>query len=445
MRKRRGRPSGKSKAVDPDIGRSIEITIDEIGSGGDGIGRFEGHPIFVPLTLPGDALTVRIRARRGAGYAADVLENLTLAERQPPVCAHFGACGGCRLQHLPAADYRRWKTRLIETALAKRGIDHVEIRPLIDAEPASRRRLRLAFEPKGESVVLGFRKRLGHEVEQIDECPIAHTDIVNLFKPLRQVLAALDMTAKGGEMSITAAANGLDLLIDTSIEPGLADRETLAAFADTHDLARLTWRPDTRTPPEPLSIRRQPMVDFGGVLAPLPPGAFLQATEPAERAIRDTVTQVLGDAGEIIDLFAGCGALSLPLAREGRHIRTFERDPTMVRALTTAAANADLADRVDAAVRDLDREPLTSAEIAEARALIVDPPRAGARLQIEAIAAASGPKTICMVSCNPRTFARDARALVDAGYRLLWLQPIDAFLYATEIELVAAFQRTITP
>lgn len=445
MRRRRGRPSRTSKATDPEIGRSIEITIDEIGSNGDGVGRFEGRPIFVPLSLPGDALTVRISARRGAGYAADVVENRTLMPRQPTVCAHFGSCGGCRLQHLSTADYRCWKTGLIEKALASRGIEDVEIRPLIDADPASRRRLRLAFNPVGRGIVLGFRKRLGHDIENIDECPIAHPDIVKLFNPLRRTFASLDMTAKGGEISITAADNGLDLLIDTPIEPNLADREALAALADTEDLARLTWRPDTRIPPEPLSARRQPIVDFGGIPGPLPPGAFLQATEQVERAIRDAVSETLHHAETIVDLFAGCGALSLPFAKEGRRVRAFERDPEMIRALNTAAINAGVADYVDAAARDLDREPLIPGELDHARSLIIDPPRAGARLQIEAIATASGPRAIGMVSCNPRTFARDARILIDAGYQLLWVQPIDAFLYAVEIELVAAFQHKITP
>ena len=177
----------------------------------------------------------------------------------------------------------------------------------------------------------------------------------------------------------------------------------------------------------------------------LPTGAFLQATKEAESAIRQAVAKVLDGSEVIADLFAGCGALSLPYAKEGRRVQAIERDPLMVQALHAAASTADCAAKISALARDLDREPLMASELQRFDGLIIDPPRAGARAQVEAIAAGHGPKKIAMVSCNPATFARDARILIDAGHRLLWIQPIDAFLYSAEIELVGAFERTITP
>ncbi|MGI9452004.1 MAG: class I SAM-dependent RNA methyltransferase, partial [Geminicoccaceae bacterium] len=398
--------------------------------------------LYVPLALPGDALTVRISARRGAGYAADLVEARTLMPRQAPACAHFGACGGCRLQHLSPIDYRAWKRQRVVSALAHRGIEDVEIKPLIDTSPAARRRLRLAFCKSNQGVSLGFRRRLGKEIVDIRDCAIALPIIVNLLNPLRHCLSTLDLAAKPGEVSITAADNGLDLLLQTLAPPNLADREALAAFAETSDLARLAWRGDATEPAEPIAARRQPMVDAGGIPIALPSGAFLQATHEAERAIRAAVARAIHDAETIADLFAGCGALSLPFAAESRRIHAIERDPDMVRTLSAAARTAGLQAHVDAAARDLDREPLSGDELDRFDAVILDPPRAGARPQVEAIARAASPQTIAMVSCNPGTFARDARILTDAGYQHLWTQPIDAFQYAAEIELVAAFERT---
>lgn len=427
------------------IGKVIEVSIEDIGASGDGIGHVDGSPIYVPLALPGDVLTVRLSAKRGQGYAADMVESQALMPRNQPVCRHFGTCGGCRLQHLSPLDYRRWKQQRIETALASRGIENIEIKPLIDGEPATRRRLRLAFLPDGGGLVFGFRKRLDRKVVAIEECPISEAAIVKLFNRLRHCLAALDMAAKGGEISITAADNGLDLLIQTPIAPNLADREALAALADGEDLARLAWRQDLRASIEPISVRRQPIVDFDGVPVDLPTDAFLQATKQAEVAIRAAVARAVGDARAIADLFSGCGALCLPFADQGRKIFAAERDPAMIQALGAAAGAAGLASKVSTVVRDLDDEPLSEGELERFEALIIDPPRAGASAQVQAIASASSPTCVAMVSCNPATFARDAHTLIEAGYRLLWVQPIDAFLFAAEIELVGAFEHAITP
>ena len=426
-------------------GKVVEVTIEDIGSSGDGIGHVDASPVYVPLALPGDALTVRLGARRGQGHAADVIESQALMPRHQPVCRHFGTCGGCRLQHLPPPDYRRWKRDRVEAALASRGIGDVEIKPLIDGEFAARRRLRLAFQPEGKGLVFGLRKRLDRRIVAIEECPIAKPAIVRLFDLLRHGFATLDTAVKGGEISITAADNGLDLLLETPIPPSLADREALAGLADAQDLARLAWREGRTASVEPISARRQPIIDFGGVPTALPIGAFLQATSEAERAIRSAVALAIGEARTLADLFAGCGTLGLPFAKEGRKIFAAERDPAMIEALRLAADGSGLGARVDAIARDLDRDPLVGDELAPFEAVIVDPPRAGAPAQVQAIASTASPSRVAMVSCNPATFSRDARTLIEAGYRLSWVQPIDAFLFAAEIELVGAFERAITP
>ena len=273
----------------------------------------------------------------------------------------------------------------------------------------------------------------------LDVCPVLLPQLAALLPQLGALLGHLDL-ARPGELEATASGSGIDLNIIAAHPPSLADREVLGAFAAAHDLARITWCPDASTPAEPIVQRRAPTVAFGQVQVELPPGGFLQASEAAEVAIRRAVDEAIGDAKRIADLFAGCGTLSLPLAAAGRMVHALERDPAMLATLEQAARRAGLAARVTTERRDLQRTPLAGAELARFDALVVDPPRAGARAQAAALAA-SPLARLALVSCNPATFARDARILADGGWRCLWVRPIDAFLWSSRIELVSAFDR----
>jgi 23S rRNA (uracil1939-C5)-methyltransferase len=416
-----------------------EVTIESIGARGDGVAKLGAARMFVPLTMPGDRLYVRSIGRRGDDLVGAPLEWLQQAPRAEPPCPHFGACGGCQLQHLPRAQYRAWKREQVLVALAHKGLDDIGVEPLIDGHPGARRRARFAFERQGAAVRLGFRERSGRRVVDIGVCPVVVPDLVDLLPALHALLARLDLAAGGGELQVTTSTSGIDLEI-IGTPPSLADREALAAFAQVQDVARISWRPDGDTDAEPVAQRRAPSALFGQVPVELPPGAFLQATGAAEAAIRDAALRAIGDAPRIADLFAGCGTFSLPFAAARRTVHAVERDPAMLGALEQAARRAGLADRVTAERRDLQRAPLAGAELARFDALVVDPPRAGARAQAAALAAAQVGR-LAMVSCNPATFARDARILLDGGYRCLWVQPIDAFLWSSRIEVVAAFAR----
>ncbi len=438
--KRERRRKRQSKP-DRNIGQVHDVEITHLGKSGDGIASVEGTLVYVPLALPGDHLSVQLNEKRGVGYGATAVGDGHRVPRRNADCRHFGTCGGCRLQHLPSSDYRDWKRDQILKALRSQGIDCDSCRSLTQGRPATRRRLRLAFANQDRRTVLGFRRRARHEIVQIRECPIALPAIANFFKPLHRVLASLDMAKEGGEVSITKVESGIDLLFDTKTEPSLGDREKLAALAEEEDLARIAWRPDVMSAVEPVAARCDVTVLFGDVLVNLPSGAFLQATDVAERAIVDAVMSAVDGAGRIADFFSGCGAIGLPLARHGQRVQAYERDPAMVRTLNAAARYAGLHMKIQAESRDLDRDPLTGTELAPFDALILDPPRAGARVQVDAIAEHEQPFRLAMVSCNPATFARDSRILIDSGYRLKWVQPVDAFVYSAEIELVAAFDR----
>jgi 23S rRNA (uracil1939-C5)-methyltransferase len=422
-------------------GEHREVTIQSIGARGDGIAKLGASRLFVPLTVPGDRLYVRIIGRRGDDLVGAPVEWLALTARAEPPCPHFGDCGGCQLQHLAAAQYRAWKREQVQMALARQGLDRIRVEPLVNGRPGARRRVRLAFEWRSAACSLGFRERSGRRIVDVEVCPIATPGLVALLPALRILLARLDLARRGGELQITASASGIDLEI-IGAPPSLADREALAAFAQAEDLARISWCAHGSTESEPIVQRRAPTALFGQVQVELPPGAFLQATEAAEGAIRHAIGRAIGEAGRIADLFAGCGTFSLPLAAAGCTAHAIERDPAMLAALEAAARRAGLAGRITTERRDLQRAPLEGAELERFDALVVDPPRVGARPQAEALAA-SQVGQLAMVSCNPATFARDARILIGGGYQCQWVQPIDAFLWSSRIELVGAFERRV--
>jgi 23S rRNA (uracil1939-C5)-methyltransferase len=416
-----------------------EVAIEELGARGDGVARLGTARIFVPLALPGDRLRVRIIGRRGDGLVGGPIEWVEQAPRAEPPCPHFGTCGGCQLQHVPAARYGAWKRQQVVAALARQGLDGIPVEPLVSASPGGRRRARFALLRQGGTVRLGFLERTSHRIVDVAVCPVLVPELVLLLPALRALLARVGLGPRSGEVEATVSATGIDLQIIAAHPPRLADREALAAFAEAHDLARISWSTDAAES-EPIVQQRAPSIAFGEVQVELPPGAFLQATAAAEAAIRRAVEAAIGNARCIADLFAGCGTFSLPLAAAGRVVHALERDPAMLAALEQAARRAGLAARLTAERRDLQRAPLAGAELDRFDALVVDPPRTGARAQATALAA-SRVGRLAMVSCNPATLARDARILTDGGYRCLWVQPIDAFLWSSRIELVGAFVR----
>jgi 23S rRNA (uracil1939-C5)-methyltransferase len=423
-------------------GEVAEVTIEVLGSRGDGIGRLRGTPVFVAFALPGERLQVRIVGRRGEGVVGEPLARLSEVPRAEPPCPHFGVCGGCRLQHLPQASYAGWIVEQLRAALARHGLEGVPIEPPLITPPASRRRGRFAFARRGGRVRLGLRARASHEIVDLAVCRVVVPEIEALLPPLRAMLGCLGPGMRAGEVQITRAASGLDLLLRTRSAPALADREQLASFATERDLARLCWQADAWAEPEPVVVRRPVGVAFEGVQVELPPGAFLQASSAAETGIRAAITSALGDAAHVADLFAGCGTFALPLARAGTHVLAVERNGAMVDALQKAARAADLGGRLVARRRDLERRPLAGAELDGLEGAVLDPPRAGAKAQAAALAGSAVPR-IAIASCNPSTFARDARILVDGGFELLWVRPIDAFLWSAELELVAALGRRL--
>lgn len=420
--------------------RAAEIAIERIGAQGDGVGLLEGRPVYVPYAAPGDRLQVRLLGPKGDGLAGEAIELLSAgATRVEPPCPHFGRCGGCALQHWADAAYGDWKQRLLGEALARRGLRDIEIRPLIRIKPGSRRRARFTAGTRGKAVAFGFHAHESHAVVDIETCLLLVPALVELIAPLRQALVGLLPPGGHADVEVTATESGVDLLIEQAGPPPSAEaRMRLAQLADAQDLARVSWgRP--RELPEPVALRRTPIVSFGGVGVELPPGAFLQPSGEGEAALLAEAERALAGATRIADLFAGCGSFSLPLAKTAA-VHAVEGDRGAVDALQLAVRRAGLGHRVTAERRDLERAPLQPVELKRFDALLFDPPRAGAKAQAESLARSTLGRVVA-VSCHPASFARDARILVDGGFRLDWARPVDQFPWSPHLEIVASFSR----
>ncbi len=421
----------------------MALAIEELGVRGDGVATQGGRRVYVAGALPGERVLARPSKVETAGLRASLQEvSSPSPDRRQPPCPHFGPCGGCGLQHLSEDRYRDWKRTLLVTALRQRGFAAAEqlVGPLHCVPAGSRRRVEWAAMRTRGGLSLGFHERGGRRIVDQVRCLLLTPALQDLLQPLRRLLDEVLPTGAGGDIHATETDSGIDLLLRLPQEPGLRERERLAAFAQDHDLARLSLRQESGGI-EPLAQRRLATVTFATLAVSLPPGQFLQPSREGEALLRERVSGALGTAaGPIADLFSGCGTFSLPLASAGNRVVAVESDAAALSALEQAARSAGFAERIDCRQRDLMRQPLAGKDLSEFSALVFDPPRPGASAQCQALAD-TGPPIIIGVSCNPASFARDARLLVEGGYRLEWAAPIDQFPWSHHLELVARFVR----
>lgn len=413
---------------------TAEVVVDRLGAAGDGIADQDGQRLFIPGALPGERLIVRLGAVRGEGRSAGIVRRLTDAEtRIDPVCRHFFRCGGCALQHLASPAYAAWKHALVVEALTRRGLSGVPVEDVLVVPPGDRRRAVFSAIGRKGGAVLGFAESQSHAIVDLAECAVIAPALLRLTTPLRSVLSTLLEPGQRGQAIATMTAAGIDLVLEIDRAPDLAARERLAGFVAEADLARLGWRRPGGTV-EILAARREAHVVFGGIPAVFPPGAFLQASLAGEAALIAEVLAGIGEAKTVLDLYAGIGTFSLPMARTTK-VTAMEGDAEAVKALAASSKGKIAVER-----RDLARDPPDAATLARFEAVVFDPPRAGARAVAENLAHSKVPTAVA-VSCNPQTFARDARTLVDGGFRLVRVKPIDQFLWSSHVELVALFRR----
>ena len=409
------------------------LKIARVAGQGDGVAEAPGGPVFVPLTLPGE--TVRGEIRDGRMDCGQIVE--ASPDRITPVSPHYGDCGGCSLQHWASGSYLAWKRDQVISTLAREGIE-TDVETTVAVPPGTRRRLALhARRMEDGRVVLGFKARKSWRLVEVTECPVADSRLVAAFPALARVAAAfLDHPKSAPTLHVTWTLDGLDVDV-TGVErrSGLSgDRRAQAIRAAAEaGLARLSLAGET------LSMERQPHVTFGPATVPLPAGGFLQAVPQAEAAMVSRAVEAVRGAKKVADLFCGAGTFTFPLATVASVVAA-DASSAGIAALKAGIGTAKGLKPIVAEARDLFRRPLTPYDLQGCEAIVLDPPRAGAVEQTAQIAGTRA-GVVVGVSCNPQTFARDARVLIDAGFRLETVTPIDQFLWSSHVELVGVFRR----
>jgi 23S rRNA (uracil1939-C5)-methyltransferase len=405
-----------------------ELIIARVGAQGDGVAEGQGGPVFIPFTLASERVRADVSGERGR--LLEILEASDL--RAKPMCMHFGVCGGCSVQHMADQAYRDWKRDLVVSAFRARGLD-VEVAPLIVSE-GKRRRAIFTAERTETGISVGFHEMASHALVAIEECPVTELKIVAALPVIRTLLEPLLSRRGEARVTVTLTNPGLDVRIegpDRRLSPDL--RSQLASQAGGAGLARLALGDDV------IYQSAQPVLSFGTAEITLPSGTFVQAVAAAEHEIARMIVVAVGKAKSIVDLFCGLGAFTFPLAAKMR-VASFDGERSAIEALQAAVKRASGLKPIDARVRDLFRDPLSRTELNEFDAVVFDPPRAGAEAQAKRLAQ-SKVKTVVAVSCNPATLARDARHMIDGGYRVESVTPIDQFVYSAHVEIVAVFRR----
>lgn len=389
-------------------------TIIRVAARGDGVTADGRHAAFA---APGDLLLADGTVKPGPHH-------------QVPPCRHFPTCGGCQLQHLDDESWAQFLTDRVAGALSAQGLE-TELRPPALSPPRSRRRATLHADRHDGRVRIGFSEAKSHALVDLTECFVLRPELFALVAPLRRLLAGLAWKGRA-TIDLALIDQGVDLLIAGVAADDLRSAEALTAFAEANKLARLSLDPgfgvETRWEPLPATI------SFGGVPVGYPPAAFLQATEEGEAALIAAARKAVGDAATTADLFAGLGTFALNLPGK---VYAAEAARDAILSLKSGAARAGRP--VFTEHRDLFRRPLTTAELDRFGAVLLDPPRAGAREQAAQLASAQ--PVVCYISCNPSSFARDAKTLCEGGYRLEWVRPVGQFRWSTHVELAARFSR----
>lgn len=419
--------------------RILEVEIESLGALGDGCGHEEGKPVYVPFTLEGDRVETEVIQENSKFIRARLRRVISPGEsRGQAMCPHFSRCGGCQLQHLKEEDYYQFKRSLLENSVERAGFSAMYVEEPVQVGPFSRRRARFKVKVTRAGVRLGFYEVKSHNIVDLQECPALTRRISSLLVPLRRMIISLKSAKEVSEIQVVASEGKVQLLIYSSAKLIPFDRKVLEGFLASERLSSILWERNNVTIPvvaaEELSLL------CGDTKVTLPPGAFIQATEAGQKAIAAIIVEETANATKVIDLYAGCGAYSFPLAEAGHIVKAVEGNGRMVQAIKDAITLNNFGDKMEAQVQDLYKNPVNGVELRGFDAIIVNPPRNGAEPQLEAIGKSEVPLVI-IVSCNPVTLERDARVLQEHGYQIQRAVPVDQFYWTTHLESVVVFYR----
>ena len=405
-----------------------EFQIARLGAQGDGIAETDAGPRYVAFALPGERVQPGVKGLPRLLSAAS-------ADRTAPSCRHFGTCGGCVAQHMGERLYAEWKRDIVVAAFRQRGLEP-NVAPLHCMAPGTRRRAVLTARREGKRIALGYHRRKSLDLVDVEECPVLLPDILAKFSALRAIAAALPPPEV--HLTVLWTPAGLDVAVAAGVSRLHATAVAeICRIAAQHRLARVAVDGET------IIERAAPALTAAGIDVVVPAAGFVQAVQEAEQTMAHLVLAAVGRPKLVADLFCGIGTFTFHLARHAR-VLALDRDAAAIAALAAAARRAQRLRPIEARVRDLFREPLSAKELERFHAVVYDPPRAGARGQAEQLSR-SKVGTVVAVSCDPGTLARDVRLLVDGGYAIDSVTPIDQFLFSAHVEVVAVLRRNSSP
>ncbi len=421
------------------------VTIEAVGRKGDGIAALDdGRKVFVPRTVPGDKVKIKIKGERGEAFYADLLEVIEPGTgRTSPPCQYYSLCGGCSLQHFDEQEYKNWKVAIVEETLERAGIRPGIFENPVFIPPGARRRATFAAFKQNKNLRLGYRRQRSHEIIDVSECMVLSPALAKFAIEIRPYLLRLLTDSRPADIFVQEAAGLIDVLVTGPVGKNrkleLAEREIIAEMVHDLDLARFSWRAKDRDDPE-IIVERCPFIKTSGKLAvKLPPGAFLQPSAVGEGALVSSVMAALSTKDKLVsaDLFAGCGTFTGHLLEKGQ-VTAYEGDRLATDNLHHAAKYVN---GLTVETRDLFRDPLTPGELKAFDVVVLDPPRAGAKEQARELASSSV-ETLIYVSCNPATFVRDAKVLLEGNYRLERLSLVDQFVFSSHVEVIGKFSKS---
>jgi len=404
----------------------IRLEIDALGGKGDGIAT---DGTFVPFTLAGDVIEVDSE-EENPGLLPHVVK--ASPHRIEPICQHFGTCGGCVLQHFEQQEYLNWKRQLVVDAFASSGID-APVEPCIPTSIGQRRRASFTAIPTASGTVFGFLGRQSHGIVDLGECPLLLPMITERFDDLRNLAGLAIVPSEQIKLHVLACDNGLDIALEADTPLSERRRKAIIDWAVSAGRARVSYGDEV------IIQTIMPQFSIGQAILTPPPGSFVQAVAEAEQHMADLIAAHLKKSKKIIDMFSGVGTFGLQLLHKSS-VHAVEFEKAALLALEQSQKSLSGAKTLTIEARDLERRPLQTRELEGFSGAIFDPPRAGAEAQTRELAKSAIPK-IAAVSCNPTTLARDAKILLDAGYKLTKVVPIDQFLFSAHVEVVALFER----
>lgn len=435
-------------AMEKDDSQIVELAINHIADMGDGVAKYYGRNIFIPMSCPGDIVKAKIFDNGKNPIKTNFLDLVKpSSERQKPACKHFGECGGCSAQHLGVQIYKNFKQNILNNIIKDLGVDDNVVESIFEVGKYSRRRAEFKVSISKGKVAIGFFANKSHDIVDLKECPVSQKELTNILPGLKLCIENLKKPGAIKAISITIIDNGLDIFIISNKNINENDKNILKSFAKENRVIRLSQYikkagagSSSDSHASLIYDCNNSTVNFSGIDVEIPIGAFLQATKKGEDAITEFVKNNLEGCNNIADLYSGCGTYSFPLAKEAKMVAAYEGSDEMVSAMHNAIARNNLTARIAATSRDLFKNPLSDNDLNNFDGIVINPPRNGALPQVKNIAKSMVDKLV-MVSCNPATFKRDAKYLLENNYKLIKAMPIDQFFWSRHLEVVAFFSR----